>query len=55
MKWIVPVMSFVGGSMFGVTVMCLMFISHEESERERRLEVRRNAGGSGEQDCEPGD
>ena len=44
------VLSFVAGGMFGAAAMCLMVASSRYEDRE----VTRFAGGSGEQDSEPG-
>jgi hypothetical protein len=52
MRWIIPMLCFFGGAMFGMLTMALMVASSRE---ERNEEVMTDAGGSGKQDCEPGD
>ena len=51
MRWIIPTLCFFGGAMFGMLTMALMVAS---SRAERNEEVMTDAGGSGKQDCEPG-
>ncbi len=51
MHWTIPVLCFFAGAMFGLQIMALFAVSG----REDREEVIRNAGGSGEQGCEPCD
>ena len=52
MRWVVPFVSFCAGSSFGMLTMCCLIANHW-NEKER--EVMADAGGSGEQDSEPGD
>ena len=52
MRWIIPMLCFFGGVMFGMLTMALMVAS---SRAERNEEVMTDAGGSGKQDSEPGD
>ena len=48
MRWIIPMLCFFGGAMFGMLTMALMVASSRESRQE---EVMTDAGGSGKQDC----
>ena len=52
MRWLIPALCFFGGAMFGMLIMALMVAN---SRAERNEEVMTDAGGSGKQDCEPGD
>lgn len=52
MRWIIPALCFFGGAMFGMLTMALLVANSRE---ERNEEVMTDAGGSGKQDCEPGD
>ena len=51
MRWIIPALCFFGGAMFGMLTMALLVANSRE---ERNEEVMTDAGGSGKQDCEPG-
>ena len=50
MRWIIPMLCFFGGAMFGMLTMALMVASSRESRNE---EVMTDAAGSRKQDCEP--
>ena len=52
MRWIIPMLCFFGGAMFGMLTMALMVAS---SRAERNEEVMTDAGGSRKQDSESGD
>ena len=52
MRWIIPMLCFFGGAMFGMLTMALMVAS---SRTERNEEVMMDAGGSRKQDSESGD
>ena len=52
MRWIIPMLCFFGGAMFGMLTMALMVASSRE---ERKEEVMTDAGGSRKQDSESGD
>ena len=52
MRWIIPALCFFGGAMFGMLTMALLVANSREEKNE---EVMTDAGGSGKQDCEPGD
>lgn len=52
MRWVIPALCFFGGAMFGMLTMALLVANSRE---ERNEEVMTDAGGSGKQDCEPGD
>lgn len=54
--WVTPLISFIIGGAFGVLTMCLMFVA-KKSDRwyENRMEVRTDAGRSGEQNDQPCD
>ena len=49
MRWIIPMLCFFGGAMFGMLTMALMVASSRE---ERKEEVMTDAGGSRKQDSE---
>lgn len=51
MRWLISLLWFSGGVMFGMFLMALMVAS----SRAERLEVMTDAGRSREQDSEPGD
>ena len=52
MRGVGPFVSFCAGASFGMLTMCCL-IANRWNEKER--EVKADAGGSGEQDGEPGD
>ena len=52
MRWIIPMLCFFGGAMFGMLTMALMVAS---SRAERSEEVMTDAGGGRKQNSESGD
>ena len=51
-KWLTFLLGFIVGSSFGILAIAAMIAG---SKADRREEVLTDAGGSGEQSCEPGD